>query len=360
MRFFYLGLTVFIYLALQSHVIAVSLDQDTAQKIKKMKTQLSEKEKRVVNIKAKIGELESQLGENNNQYVQVIRIRRSIETDIFHMKEQLEDNLKKLKMSIQESRSIVNGVILSRLEQQNSAAAIYTERIVLERLQYKINELETSYREQEALKNEISQLEQRYYEYSSIESDLAELVIALEQQRDVVTGEYIGLNRQKKEMGGEYERLKTKVFLSDNQEVIHARNLVGGISFAGPLRHFSALEHQDRGVTFRFEGAKEILNTAEGRVAYIGTLSTYGNVLMVDHGNDTRSVFLGDFHSQVEVGQTVAKGDIIARASSDNNRRSNELYFEVRKSNIVQNTILLLDREHLLTSVASGLSSGHN
>jgi len=69
---------------------------------------------------------------------------------------------------------------------------------------------------------------------------------------------------------------------------------------------------------------------------------------MIEHGNQTRSIFLGQLKSKVKKGQSVAAGEILGYTLA--NRKSRELgklYFEVRKKNIAQNTSLLMDDNFL-------------
>src|SRR5690606_22476463 len=78
---------------------------------------------------------------------------------------------------------------------------------------------------------------------------------------------------------------------------------------------------------------------AEGTVVYVGGLSTYGNVVMIDHGNDTRTVVLGPFTPATEKGRKVRAGDKIGSMAS-----AGRLYFEVRKQNVAQDTLPLVDK----------------
>ncbi|WP_336958027.1 M23 family metallopeptidase [Sphingobium aquiterrae] len=81
-----------------------------------------------------------------------------------------------------------------------------------------------------------------------------------------------------------------------------------------------------------FPGAygQPILAAAGGRVSYVGQRQGYGNVVEVDHGNGlmTRYAHLSRFTTRI--GQTVARGDQIARMGSTGRSTGTHLHFEVR------------------------------
>jgi septal ring factor EnvC (AmiA/AmiB activator) len=79
-----------------------------------------------------------------------------------------------------------------------------------------------------------------------------------------------------------------------------------------------------------------------GKVVFAGDLASYGQVVLIDHGSDLRTVLLGKMNIKVKKNDTVKDGDILAYTQSDL-KESQNLYFEVRKKNTAQNTILWLD-----------------
>ena len=80
-----------------------------------------------------------------------------------------------------------------------------------------------------------------------------------------------------------------------------------------------------------------------GKVVFAGDLASYGQVLLIDHGSDLRTVLLGKMDIKVKKNDTVKDGDILAYTQNDTKTDQN-LYFEVRKKNTAQNTILWLDQ----------------
>ena len=67
--------------------------------------------------------------------------------------------------------------------------------------------------------------------------------------------------------------------------------------------------------------------------------------MMIDHGNQTRSVLLGHFLPKLKKGQAVRQGQILGYTRG--RELVEKLYFEVRKKNLAQNTVVLMDKQFL-------------
>lgn len=84
------------------------------------------------------------------------------------------------------------------------------------------------------------------------------------------------------------------------------------------------------GLDFPGRYGQPITAAADGKVSYVGQRQGYGNVVEVEHGNGimTRYAHLSGFAAQV--GQSVARGDTIARMGSTGRSTGTHLHFEVR------------------------------
>lgn len=84
------------------------------------------------------------------------------------------------------------------------------------------------------------------------------------------------------------------------------------------------------GLDFPGRYGQPILAAAAGRVTYVGQRQGYGNVVEVDHGHGlmTRYAHLSRFGARV--GETVTRGEPIARMGSTGRSTGTHLHFEVR------------------------------
>lgn len=84
------------------------------------------------------------------------------------------------------------------------------------------------------------------------------------------------------------------------------------------------------GIDFPGRYGQPIVAAAAGRVSYVGRRQGYGNVVEIDHGNgiQTRYAHLSRFGTHV--GETVTRGQDIARMGSTGRSTGTHLHFEVR------------------------------
>ena len=70
---------------------------------------------------------------------------------------------------------------------------------------------------------------------------------------------------------------------------------------------------------------------AGGTVVFADWMRGFGNLIIVDHGNDYMSVYGYNQSLSLKVGQTVRSGQTIARAGSTGGQVEPALYFEIRR-----------------------------
>lgn len=70
-----------------------------------------------------------------------------------------------------------------------------------------------------------------------------------------------------------------------------------------------------------------------GTVSYTGFLRDYGNVLIIEHGNDVVTVYAHNEINLVKKSDKVNKGDVIARLGSTGRSTGPHLHFEIRVAN---------------------------
>ncbi|MBL6989118.1 MAG: peptidoglycan DD-metalloendopeptidase family protein [Bacteriovoracaceae bacterium] len=308
--------------------------------------QISNLRKSIKGLSNEIDRLEKKLGEKNKRYLQVVKSVNRIEDKIFTLKKELIQREGKLKGIYQETKKILRGVIVNAVEDNEDSANLLSTKIFIKRLQKKIKVVKASMRENQELKKMISIMRKRIAKHHALESDLLTMLNDMEANKKVATDAYLKDIREKELLEIKYAKLKDRIkhkkrnlgeVAKKNREVLKL-----AIRFNTPLEDFAGVEYKTKGITYKFKDVRPVLASRSGKVVYVGSLASYGNVVMIDHGEDIRSILLGEFGPKVKKGMAISSGDIVGYTKNAGGKLG-RLYFEVRKKNIAQNTIQIME-----------------
>jgi len=84
---------------------------------------------------------------------------------------------------------------------------------------------------------------------------------------------------------------------------------------------------------------QSIRAAASGRIVYSSRIRGYGNVVVVAHGKGTSTIYAHNRENLVQVGQIVARGQVIATVGSTGRASGNHVHFEVRQNGIAMNPL---------------------
>lgn len=79
-----------------------------------------------------------------------------------------------------------------------------------------------------------------------------------------------------------------------------------------------------------------------GKVSFSGYINGYGNTVIVEHAGDYSTVYAHNSSNLVREGQSVNKGDIIARLGATGNSTGSHLHFEIREDGKPVNPLIYL------------------
>lgn len=97
-----------------------------------------------------------------------------------------------------------------------------------------------------------------------------------------------------------------------------------------------------RGLVIKAAKDTPVNSIADGKVIFAKPLKNYGNLIVVDHGNNYMSVYAYNSRLTKQVGDLVAAGEPIATVGNTGPLTDMALYFEVRRNNVVLNPGLYL------------------
>ncbi len=294
--------------------------------------------------------------------------RAAIEESLSRAKKSADLDSDSLKKSYNQAKSLLMGVLLNKLEKTENPSDMLARKIMIEKLNLRLSELTSMMNANKQLRIEVETLEERLADSMRTEKELLTVMNELENRkrelRESMSKEEVASQELKKQLDDEKNKLalnrKSQLMVKEKEklapmqitEEIKIPSAVvagGGGEYFPPIYSYQGLEYDKKGVTFNFQGKVEVRATKAGKIVYTGSLANYGNVLMIDHGNDTRTVLLGQFDFTVKNGDSVNQSQVVGYTSPKSTSALSEgkIYFEVRKSNLAQNTYLLLDKKSL-------------
>jgi len=356
--------------------LSAAIESGERVNVFEMKRKLQEQNRLIQTMNKEVSNVEMNLGIQNKKYLKLADERAKIEEMLSQAKKNADIDNQNLKKNYNETKAILMGVLLNKLEKTESSADILSRKILVENLQRRLVDLDGVMKSNKAVQDDVERLYQRLEDSMRTEKELLALMQELEQKKkdlranlEAETQKKLSSQTQfdesKNKMAMERESLK-KAALKEKlapvqiteeikipSQPLEARQGIldktPGGDFLPPIAQVMGMDYQKKGVTFNFQGKNEVHAPKGGRVVYTGSLASYGNVLMIDHGNDTRTVLLGQFDYSVKNGDSIQASQIVGYTNprNTNGLGDGKIYFEVRKNNLAQNTYLLLDKRTL-------------
>ena len=107
--------------------------------------------------------------------------------------------------------------------------------------------------------------------------------------------------------------------------------------FANRVSPITGKRENHNGIDFAAPGGTNIYAAAGGTVIDSRYSSSWGNVIKIDHGGGLITLYAHCSYRGVTVGQTVAKGQVIARVGTTGWSTGNHLHFTVYKNGVAVN-----------------------
>lgn len=103
-------------------------------------------------------------------------------------------------------------------------------------------------------------------------------------------------------------------------------------------------EGSHQGLDLAIDAGTEIYAAGSGTVVVAGWYYTYGNCVVIDHGNGVRTLYAHCTSVNTEVGDEVAQGDVIGYVGMTGYATGNHLHFEVHINNRTHNPLNYIAR----------------
>lgn len=342
-------------LIISCNMFAAQSSKLSDDSLTQMRMQLKSQQSTLSNLRAQLSKFEMNLGENNKKIIEILGQRKQLEITIFETGQRLERTKSDLEENLDKTKNSLRAIVLGSLDDVETSTDLLSKKILTNILQKKIEKIKVELKLNKQLTTDLAELRKQYDDYIRTENDLRLVLDDLEQKKKEIATKYIEEEKNKDSLQVKYDQLRTTVYLS-KQKKQHEKSAQKSaddmgdeeISFSAPVEGHLGVEHNNKGITFKFKGQLPVKSAQAGKVSYTGSLSNYGNVVIVDHGNQTRSIYLGQFLPKVKNNAMIEKGQLLGytQAGYSTGQRGS-VYFEVRKKNKAQNTVLLMDKEFL-------------
>ena len=307
--------------------------------------QIKKTEKEIKHLRWKMEELERHLHNRNGHYLQVMEQRREIEKKHQSIATRLQKDEAEIEAELNQTNNLFKKLVLAHLGNDIDAARLLSQKLISQKLQRQIASLQSNLDRLAQARAELDQIAQGLQTFSGREQALGQDLAQMEKLKQEVLANYLELMNQKNSLQQQWAAQQEQVQKKDRLPARIAKKL----GLIPPLAKFNQVESGKKGITLYYQGQQEVLATGPGKIVYVGPLGTFGEVAMIDHGNDTRSVLLGPFKATVAKDTTVQKGQVIGQTIAKSGAAA-KFYFEVRQHNQAQNTIRLIDKNLLQPS----------
>jgi murein DD-endopeptidase MepM/ murein hydrolase activator NlpD len=313
--------------------------------LKKMRNDLAKYDTKLSSLKAEINSLDKRIGTKNGSYISKLEKIKSIENTVMSIDEQLIDNVDIIKEKKRKAKIFLEKIYVNSIDHDEEGEYLYRKEIYSKALIKETNELESTLKRSNEFHKSLDNLKKSLVKIREDEQILYQVILQLENEKKQIAEIYIGNENKKTHLEKKIEANQLKKKLTKLKK---SKKIATTFKLASPLDSFIDYKAGKKGITYTFKTTMPVKSAAEGKVVYTGELSRYGNVVMVDHGKNIKTVFLGDMTVKVKKGDFLKTGDVLGYTRKSKKDEEKNLYFEVRKKNKAQNTVLWLDKKSIV------------
>ncbi|WPU64450.1 murein hydrolase activator EnvC family protein [Peredibacter starrii] len=326
-----------------SLILALTISISASAAVRRPTDELARYRTEVMEMGARLSTLEKEIGSKNNLYLSSIEQIKQFEGDIKLYREALKKKQVEVLSAQAENKRILKNYLL---ESENETTEPWQRKVHLELLKQAQNKLKNKETELASFNAKVAEFDVKLVDLRKNEEELSQVIQELEARKKTAMDSYLTKVEKKKKMESvvQVKKLEKRIAVVKKElSVAPVIEKKPDRFFHRPVDDYLSFTASPKGVTFKYQSAQPVKAVGGGKVVFAGDLAAYGQVVLIDHGNDLRTVLLGKMNVRVKKNDSVHDGDILAYTLNDTAEPQN-LYFEVRKKNTAQNTILWLEQ----------------
>lgn len=328
---------------------AVTHDRES---IRSITDQIATQKTALLNLRGELNGLEKKLSRTNQKFLSKISNREKISDRLQEQKNILKLSEERIREKLLVLRRVLSQYLLNSIDEEETIESLYEKKLLQTSLKEKVKILKAHLLTNKSLRDEVSSLELKFKKFRSVESSLHQIIIRMEKKKQDFAKSYLSAVDKQTLLKDRLSTLKEKERLENSylkkkvknniwkKELKNLSKLYG--TFIQPLDKPMSRKIKKKGLQLTYKGTKPFRSPQEGEVVYSGKVTSLGDVVMIDHGENLRSVILGQLNLKVQKGSRVKRGQLLGYTMSKNGR--GQLYFELRQKNLVQDTIHWLQK----------------
>lgn len=293
---------------------------------------ISEKDAEIAEKNSQIEQLQQEIDNNKDTLKQRMRITYEYGNvsylEILLQADGFGDLLTKialLKEIVTHDQDVINQYIADKTAVEDAKKTIETER----------EELVSA---KKILENKQSELEKLQSEKQAIINSLNADIKALEKEEKAAEAEYNSIMAQIKKAQSSNTSKGVTVTKGTGQFVWpSAASTRVTSSYGAREKPNAAATSMHRGIDIGAPSGSNVLAADAGTVIVAGTGKSYGNYVVIDHGNGYTTLYAHNSRLCVSVGDSVTRGQVIAKCGSTGNSTGPHIHFEVSKNGSLVN-----------------------
>lgn len=293
---------------------------------------INSSKRRISNLKKSVKQFELSLKSTNIQFSKVIDMKNQLFEDISKTEQEINNADEKLKAEFKKFKT----TLLRYEALEYSVEESDLKLVAVRRLKNKKNIIIENKMKLNELRKSLIGFQDKLSDYEFLEVDLIKKIESI--------NEKVAKKRNElKVESKKYKRLKKRKVANKKKELLQKnklkkekkavdKSLPAKVTLSLPVENPLKVDRDESGgLNFQLAHKQQINSPGDGTIIYSGTLSKYGNVIVVRHSDGFRSILLGKFLSNVKKGQNVVRGQNLAQAL-ETAGEDNKLYFEFRKN----------------------------
>jgi septal ring factor EnvC (AmiA/AmiB activator) len=292
---------------------------------------------------SRLTSLEKEIGSKSNLYISSVEQIKQFESDIKLYKDKLVDLHREVREAQAENKKIIHSYLT---ESESDSGEAWQRKVHFELLKQAQMKLKNKETELISLENKVTEFDEKLSSLKKDEEELSVVIKELEVRKKETMAIYLTKVESKRLAENKVEKNKILKKVSEIRKTFSSEPVIlkkPERFFKMPVSDYVTYTPSKKGVTFKFKAIQPVKAVGSGKIVFAGDLASYGQVVLIDHGKDLRTVLLGKMDVKVKKNDIVQDGEILAYTQK-NSTEDQTLYFEVRKKNTAQNTILWLDQ----------------